>query len=84
MWSVRTLSHKLIRNEADELELYDLSGDANECSNLASEEPEAVARLESFLRDHQARNQTREALVLETAPIEYEVLLELDALGYVQ
>jgi arylsulfatase A-like enzyme len=83
--SVRTLSHKLIRNETGaELELYDLSRDPEECSNLGPRDAAALSRLESYLREHDARSQARGALAHETSPIDGELLDQLKALGYVQ
>ncbi len=44
-WCVRTQSHKLVRNDNDLTELYDLEDDPDERHNIAGDEPELVRTL---------------------------------------
>ncbi|MEN8160404.1 MAG: sulfatase-like hydrolase/transferase [Myxococcota bacterium] len=74
---VRTAHHKYVR--APEPELYDLTQDPRELTNLAAGEPEEVARLDALV-DRLGRGQP---VVLSYRP-GAEERERLEALGYVQ
>jgi arylsulfatase A-like enzyme len=81
---VRTLSHKLIWDEElGTLELYDLAADPKECRNLSGADPQSMARMKTYLREHLERNQARGALAPEAIPMDDELRHRLKALGYV-
>jgi arylsulfatase A-like enzyme len=78
--AVRTLGHKLIVERGGESRLYDLASDPAETRDLASQEPEVVARLEGHLRRWRAALQPIPAGAAET--LDDETVEGLRGLGY--
>jgi arylsulfatase A-like enzyme len=73
--------YKLIK-QGGTLELYDLSADPRERSDLSADEPERARSLETLLGDYLERYSRVEAEAVDTSP-SAETLRSLKALGYV-
>jgi len=80
LYFVRDRNWKLIRGTESEDELYDLSADPGERSNLLDERSDVRERLSALLDESLARHPDR---AVEIAP-DVEVRRGLEALGYVE